>query len=76
MSCAYDRKSFLEAFGGWEWRADRGDVTFMTEHSKDLDKIAIVGMRSGRTTLSLLPPKGFVTAIEFFTPSRLEQGPG
>ena len=29
MSCAYDRKSFLEAFGGWEWRADWGDVTFM-----------------------------------------------
>ena len=28
MSCAYDRESFLDAFGGWEWRADWGDVTF------------------------------------------------
>jgi hypothetical protein len=51
---------FLEAFGGWEWRADWGDVTFITEHSKDFGRSQSWEMRSGRTTLLLLPPKGFV----------------
>jgi stage II sporulation SpoAA-like protein len=59
MSCAYDRKSFLEAFGGWEWRADWGDVTFMTEHSKDMGKIAIVGDEKWKDDAFAFTAKGF-----------------
>jgi hypothetical protein len=65
---------FLEAFGGWEWRADWGDVTFITEHSKDIEKIAIVGDEKWKDDAFAFTAKGFrSTAIEFFTPSRLEE---
>jgi hypothetical protein len=59
MSCAYDRKSFLEAFGGWQWRADWVDVTFMTEHSKDMGKIAIVGDEKWKDDAFAFTAKGF-----------------
>jgi SpoIIAA-like len=65
---------FLEAFGGWEWRADWGDVTFITEHSKDIEKIAIVGDEKWKDDAFAFTAKGFrSTAIEFFIPSRLEE---
>jgi len=33
----------LENFQGWKREGDWGDITFMTEHDKDIAKIAVVG---------------------------------
>ena len=33
----------LQDFQGWKRAADWGDVTFLTEHDKDIAKIAVVG---------------------------------
>jgi hypothetical protein len=64
----------LEAFGGWERRADWGDVTFITEHSKDIEKIAIIGDEKWKDDAFAFTGKGFrPSAIEFFPPSRLEE---
>ncbi|MGH7843836.1 MAG: STAS/SEC14 domain-containing protein [Candidatus Binatia bacterium] len=64
----------LEAFGGWERRADWGDVTFITEHSKDIEKMALVGEEKWKDDAFAFTGKGFrSTNIEFFTPSRLEE---
>jgi hypothetical protein len=65
---------FLEAFAGWERRADWGDVTFITEHSKDLETIAIVGDEKWKDDAFAFTGKGFrSSAVEFFTPSRVEE---
>jgi hypothetical protein len=65
---------FLEAFAGWERRADWGDVSFITEHSKDIEKIAIIGDEKWKDDAFAFTGKGFrSSAVEFFTPSRLEE---
>jgi hypothetical protein len=65
---------FLEAFAGWERRADWGDVTFITEYGKDIEKIAIIGEEKWKDDAFAFTGKGFrSSAVEFFTPSRLEE---
>ena len=64
----------LEAFEGWERRADWGDVSFITEQGRHIEKIAIVGDEKWRDDAFAFTAKGFrATAIEFFTPSRLNE---
>ena len=64
----------LEAFEGWERRSDWGDVSFMTEQGQHLDKMAIVGDEKWQDDTIAFTAKGFrATAIEFFTPSHLNE---
>ncbi len=64
----------LEAFEGWERRSDWGDVSFMTEQGQHLEKMAIVGDEKWQDDAFAFTAKGFrATAIEFFTPSRLNE---
>jgi len=64
----------LEAFEGWERRGDWGDVSIMTEQGQHIDKMAIVGDEKIARRCVDFTAKGFrATAIEFFTPSRLNE---
>ena len=64
----------LEAFDGWERREDWGDVSFMMEQGKHIEKMAIVGDEKWKDDAFAFTAKGFrATAIEFFTPSRLNE---
>jgi SpoIIAA-like len=64
----------LEAFEGWERRGDWGDVSFMTEQGQHIDKMAIVGDEKWQDDALAFTAKGFrATAIEVFTPSRLNE---
>ena len=64
----------LEAFEGWERRSDWGDVSFMTEQGEHLEKMAIAGDEKWQDDTFAFTAKGFrATAIEFFTPSRLNE---
>ncbi len=61
----------LEAFEGWERRADWGDVSFMMDQGRHIEKMAIVGDEKWQDDALAFTAKGFrATAIEFFTPSR------
>ncbi|MGH7875778.1 MAG: STAS/SEC14 domain-containing protein [Candidatus Binatia bacterium] len=65
---------FLEAFEDWDRRGDWGDVSFMTEHGRHIEKMAIVGDEKWKDDALAFTAKGFrATAIEFFTPSRLSE---
>jgi hypothetical protein len=64
----------LEAFEGWERREDWGDVSFMMEQGRHIEKIAIVGDEKWQDDALAFTAKGFrATAIEFFTVSRLSE---
>ena len=64
----------LEAFEGWERRGDWGDVSFMMEQGQHIEKMAIVGDEKWQDDAFAFTAKGFrATAIEFFTPSRLNE---
>jgi hypothetical protein len=56
----------LEDFQGWKRAADWGDVTFLTEHDKDIAKIAVVGEDKWRDSIYAFLAKGFRAAeVEF-----------
>jgi hypothetical protein len=64
----------LEGFEGWERRGDWGDVSFMMEQGRHIEKMAIVGDEKWRDDAFAFTAKGFrATAIEFFTASRLSE---
>jgi hypothetical protein len=64
----------LETFEGWERHEDWGDVSFMTEQGQHIEKMAIVGDKKWQDDAFAFTAKGFrATAIEFFTPSRLNE---
>ena len=64
----------LEAFEGWERHERWGDVSFMTEQGQHIEKMAIVGDEKWQDDAVAFTAKGFrATAIEFFTPSRLNE---
>jgi|SRR6266404_475536 len=57
----------LEGFEGWERHEDWGDVSFMTEQGRHIEKMAIVGDEKWRDDALAFTAKGFrPTAIEFF----------
>jgi hypothetical protein len=64
----------LEAFEGWDRRGDWGDVSFLMEQGRHIEKMAIVGEEKWRNDAFAFTAKGFrATVIEFFVASRLEQ---
>ena len=66
--------AILEGFEGWERHDDWGDVSFMTEQGRHLEKMAIVGDEKWRDDALAFTAKGFrPTAIEFFPTSRLSE---
>jgi stage II sporulation SpoAA-like protein len=66
--------AIVEGFEGWERREDWGDVSFMMEQGKNIEKMAIVGDEKWRDDAFAFTAKGFrPTAIEFFPASRLTE---
>jgi SpoIIAA-like len=64
----------LDGFEGWERHEDWGDVSFMMEQGRDIEKMAIVGDEKWRDDAFAFTAKGFrPTAIEFFPRSRLNE---
>src|ERR1700745_4124384 len=62
----------LEGFEGWERHEGWGNVSFMMEEGRDIEKMAIVGDEKWEDDAIALPAKGFrPTAIEFFAASRV-----
>src|SRR5687768_14280224 len=62
----------LENFQGWKQSGDWGDISFMTEHDKDIGKIAVVGEEPWRDMIYAFLAKGFRQAqIEYFLPGDL-----
>ena len=59
----------LDNFRGWKREPDWGDVTFLTEHDKDIAKIAVVGDEEWRDLVYAFLAKGFRQAeVEYFLP--------
>ena len=59
----------LDNFRGWKREGDWGDITFMTEHDKDIAKIAVVGDEAWRDLMYAFLAKGFrQAAVEYFLP--------
>lgn len=64
----------LENFKGWKQSGNWGDITFMTEHDKDIARIAVVGEEGWRDMIYAFLAKGFRAAqIEYFRPDELAQ---
>jgi hypothetical protein len=62
----------LDDFRGWKREEGWGDVTFMTEHDKDIAKIAVVGEEEWRDLIYAFLAKGFRQAqVEYFLPGDL-----
>jgi len=62
----------LDDFRGWKREGDWGDVTFMTEHDKDIAKIPVVGDEEWRDLVYDFLAKGFRQAqVEYFLPADL-----
>ena len=62
----------LENFRGWKREPDWGDVTFLTEHDKDIAKIAVVGDEEWRDFAYAFLAKGFrQPEVEYFLPGDL-----
>jgi hypothetical protein len=62
----------IENFHGWKSGENWGDVTFMTDHDKDIVKIAVVGEEGWRDMIYAFLAKGFRSAkIEYFLPGDL-----
>ena len=62
----------LDNFRGWKREPDWGDVTFMTEHDKEITKIAVVGEEQWRDLVFAFLAKGFrQTEVEYFLPGDL-----
>ena len=59
----------LDGFRGWKRDGDWGDMTFLNEHDKDIDKIAVVGAEEWRDLVCAFLAKGFrQAAVEYFLP--------
>jgi hypothetical protein len=62
----------LEDFRGWKRGDEWGDITFLTEHDKEIARIAVVGEEEWRDLIYAFLAKGFRGAeIEFFPPADL-----
>jgi SpoIIAA-like len=62
----------LENFRGWKREGDWGDITFLTEHDKDISRIAVVGDAEWRDLIYAFLAKGFRQAVvEYFLPAEL-----
>ena len=62
----------LEGFEGWERHEGWGDVSFMMEQGRDIEKMAIVGDQRWKDDAIAFTAKGFrPTAIEFFAVSHM-----
>jgi hypothetical protein len=62
----------LENFQGWKREGDWGDVSFLSEHDKDIAKIAVVGDEKWRVPFYAFLAKGFrQAAVEYFLPGDL-----
>lgn len=62
----------LENFKGWKRGDNWGDVTFMTEHDKEIFRIAVVGEEQWRDLVCAFLTKGFrQAAVEYFLPGDL-----
>jgi len=62
----------LDNFLGWKREGDWGDIAFMTDHDKDIGKIAVVGEEEWRDLIYAFLAKGFrQAAVEYFLPADL-----
>jgi hypothetical protein len=62
----------LDSFRGWKREGDWGDISFLTEHDKDIAKIAVVGDEEWRDLVYAFLAKGFrQAAVEYFLPGDL-----
>lgn len=62
----------LDGFAGWERHKGWGDLSFMMEEGRHIEKIAIVGDENWRDDALAFTAAGLrPTLIEFFAPSRL-----
>ena len=63
----------LEGFEGWERHEGWGDVSFMMEQGRNIEKMAIVGDEKWKDDAIAFTAKGFrPTVIEFFAASRVD----
>ena len=63
-----------DGFEGWERSGDWGDVSFMMEEGRHIEKMAIVGDEKWRDDALAFTAKGFrPTAIEFFPAANLNE---
>lgn len=61
---------FLDQFRGWKTEPGWGDLTFLNEHDKNIDKIAVVGETRWKDDVCAFLAKGFRSAaVEFFLQS-------
>jgi stage II sporulation SpoAA-like protein len=66
------RRALLDGFEGWERHRDWGDVSFVTQEGRHIEKMAIVGDEKWRDEALAFTAAGFrPTAIEFFAASQL-----
>jgi hypothetical protein len=64
----------LENFKGWEKGVDWGDMSFLTEHGDDIERMAIVGEERWRDEMLMFVAKGLrATEIEYFSPAELDR---
>jgi len=57
----------LDDFRGWKREGNWGDISFMTQHDKEIAKIAVVGDEQWRDLIYAFLAKGFRSAaIEYF----------
>jgi hypothetical protein len=62
----------LDDFRGWKREGNWGDISFMTQHDKEIAKIAVVGDEQWRDLIYAFLAKGFRSAaIEYFLPADL-----
>lgn len=62
----------LENFQGWAKEGDWGDIRFLIDHDKDINKIAVVGEEQWRDLICAFLAKGFRQAqVEYFLPADL-----
>ena len=62
--------AFLSDFQSWEAGGAWDDVSFVRDHGRNIEKIAIVGDEYWRDLVYAFTGRGFrPTAIEYFVPS-------
>ena len=62
----------LDDFRGWKREGNWGDISFMTQHDKEIAKIAVVGDEQWRDLVYAFLAKRFRSAaIEYFSPANL-----
>ena len=60
----------LDGFRGWERTEKWGDVSFLTEHDSDLEKIAIVGQETWRDEVMMFAGAGLrQSLVRYFNDS-------